>query len=362
MLTTAIERSAIDTPALWVDLDLMERNITYLGDFFRSAGVCWRPHTKGIKVPAIAHELLTAGAIGVTCAKLSEAEVMAAAGIRDILIANQVVGQQKAVRLANLQRHAEVKVAVDSVENATQLSRAATEIGAPIRVLIEVNVGLHRCGVEPQTPAVDFALKLAELPGIEVAGVMAWEGHVRRIADPSEKESRCREAVGSLVRTANIIRKAGLDISIVSCGGTGTHRITARVPGVTEIQAGGGVFGDLAYREWGVETACSLFVLATVVSRPTPTRAVVDAGFKTMDGSTAMPQPRDLHGAQLRVLDAEHGILELSDSAQWLRVGDKIDFIVGYGDSTIHLHDTLYGVRDERLEVKWEIQGRGKVT
>ena len=361
-MNIGMDKSSLDTPVLWVDLDSMERNIAHLSELFRQAGVAWRPHIKGIKVPAIAHQLLNAGAIGVTCAKLSEAQVMAAAGIRDILVANQVVGPMKVTRLANLRQDADVMVAVDSLENVREISQVASSLGVRIRVLIEVNLGMNRCGVEPGQPAVDLATRVAELPGVQVAGVMAWEGHVRPIADPEEKKRACHKAVGSLVRSVEMIRAAGLEAPIVSCGGSGTHRITSHIPGVTEIQAGGAVFSDVAYRSWGVETECSLFVLATVVSRPTAYRAVVDAGFKAMNGWTAMPELRSIQEACLTVLDAEHGIMELESPDVPLQVGDKIDFIIGYGDTTIYLHDQLFGLRNDRLETVWDIQARGKLT
>jgi D-serine deaminase-like pyridoxal phosphate-dependent protein len=352
----------LDTPVLWVDLDLMERNIANLSAFFRQAGVSWRPHIKGIKVPEIALQLVEAGAIGVTCAKLSEAEVMAGAGIRDILIANQVVGPIKAARLADLRSHADVIAAVDGIENAQEISQAASIAGVSVRIVVEVDSGMHRSGVQPGQPVVDLALRIAELPGLEVAGVMAWEGHVRRIEDPDEKKAMCLEAVGSLVESAEMIRKAGFEAPIVSCGGSGTHRITALIPGVTEIQAGGAIFSDVAYRSWGVETDCSLFVRATVVSRPTETRVIVDAGFKAMNGWIAMPEPRGMPGARLTVLDAEHGIMELDNADVSLQVGDRIDFVVGYGDTTIYLHDHLLGMRDGKVETLWDIQARGKLT
>lgn len=356
------DKLTLDTPALWVDLDIMENNIAQLAGYFRQAGVAWRPHTKGIKVPAIAHKLIEAGAIGVTCAKLSEAEVMAAGGIKDILVANQVVGETKVTRLAHLQRHADVMVAVDSLENAQEISQAAMRAGVTVRVLIEINSGMNRCGLEPGQAVVDFAKKIVGLPGLRLAGVMAWEGHAVPIRDPEEKKRVVHAAVGSLVRSAEMCRAAGIEIPIVSCGGSGTYTITAHIPGVTEIQAGGAVFTDVAYRNWGVPLEPSLFVLATVVSRPTPTRAIVDAGRKAMNGEVAMPQPRYLSGVKVVSLSAEHGTLELQSPDIPLRVGEKIDFIVGYGDNTVYLHDYLYGIRRGKVEVVWPILGRGKLT
>mgnify|MGYP005856258191 CR=1 FL=1 len=355
-------KSELDTPALYVDLDRMERNIATLASDFRKAGTAWRPHTKGIKVPAIAHKLLAAGAIGITCAKLSEAEVMAAAGIRDILIANQVVGPSKVARLVNLRRHADVMVAIDHLDNARAISRAAGDAGVTVRVLVEVNTGMNRCGIAPGQPTLELAREVATLPGIALAGLMGWEGHVVGIQDPDEKKARCQEAVESLVRTADLCRSTGLDIPIVSCGGSGSYKITSHIPGVTEIQAGGAVFCDLTYRRYGVDLDFSLFVVATVISRPTATRAIVDAGRKAMNGQTTMPQPKDLPGASLVKLNAEHGILQLQGPEVPLSVGDKVDFIVGYGDDTVFLHDQLYGVREEKVEVVWEVQGRGKLA
>jgi len=352
----------LDTPVLWVDLDLMEGNIRRLSAFFREVGVGWRPHTKGIKVPAIAHRLIKAGAIGITCAKLSEAEVMAEAGIEDILVANQLVGRQKIARLVHLRRYCDVMTAVDSMENVQAISEAAVRVGVKIRVLIEVDAGMHRAGLEAGQAVLAFAKRIAShtAKGIELAGVMGWEGHTCDITDPEEKHRRVREAVEPIVESAALCRKAGFPMPIVSCGGSGTYSITARIPGVTEIEAGGAVFTDVTYRSWGVDLDPALFVLATVTSRPTATRAIVDAGRKAMDGQTSLPVPRDLRGVHVSSLHAEHGLLELAAETP-LGVGDKLDFTVGYGDNTVYQHDTLYGVRDGIIEAVWPILGRGKL-
>src|ERR1700716_3840858 len=168
-------KSALDTPALVVDLDAMEANIARIVATCRAHGVAWRPHSKAHKTPEIAQMQILAGAMGVTCAKLGEAEVMAGAGIRDILIANQIVGHEKVTRLANLQRHADVMVAIDSRENAREISDAAVEKGVKVRVLVEVNVGLNRAGVEPGDAVVSMSDYAASLPGLRYSGVMGWE-------------------------------------------------------------------------------------------------------------------------------------------------------------------------------------------
>ena len=355
------ELSSLETPALWIDLDLFERNIVHFRDYFRDANVSWRPHIKGIKIPALAQMMIRSGAIGVTCAKLSEAEIMAAGGLTDILIANQVVGESKIRRLAYLNRWAHVMVAVDSLENARQISAVARELHATIPVLVEVDSGMHRCGVQPGQPALDFCLSLADLPGISLFGLMAWEGHVVTIEDPAQKQRETEKAVGLLVDTAALCRTAGVPISIVSCGGTGSYAITSHIAGVTEIQAGGGAFGDVTYQRWGAQTEPSLFVLATVTSYPCPGRAIIDAGRKAMNVEYSMPRVKDVPGLNLERCTAEHGILSVDPTIAGVRVGDRLNLVVGYEDLTVFLHDQLVGVRGGRVEAVWAIQARGKL-
>ncbi|MCK5248007.1 alanine racemase [Candidatus Bipolaricaulota bacterium] len=362
MSLIGLPRERLDTPALWVELDRMEGNIDCLADYFRQAGIAWRPHTKGIKVPAIAHKLLKAGAIGVTCAKLSEAEVMAASGIEDILVANQVVGDTKVARLIQLRRSADVMVAIDSLENATKIARAARNAGVRIRVLIELDSGMHRAGVPVGETAIPFAKKIAGLPGLAFAGLMAWEGHAFRALDRQEREAVIAEAVHQLVHTAELLRAAGIDVGIVSCGGSVSYQTASHIAGVTESQTGGAVFTDAAYLARGVPLSPSLYVTATVTSRPTPTQVIVDAGRKSMDGSVAMPVPIGIDGATLSGLSAEHGMVQLDRPSETPRVADRIDFMVGYGDNTVYQHDLLYGVRGETIEAVWAILGRGKLT
>jgi D-serine deaminase-like pyridoxal phosphate-dependent protein len=252
-------------------------------------------------------------------------------------------------------------VAVDSLENARQLSNAASQTGVTIRTVVEVNTGMDRCGVQPGESALVLAKQMNELPGLRFFGVMGWEGHTVAIEDPDEKKRRVYQAVESLVETAQMIRSAGLEVPIVSCGGSGSYRITSLIPGVTEIQAGGAVLGDVTYTEWGAQTEPGLFILATVISRPVPERAVVDAGRKAMNGEVSMPKARNFPGFHLKKLNAEHGILMVDDPSARLKVGDKLDFIAGYGDNTVFLHDYLFGVRNDKVEIVWEVQGRGRL-
>jgi D-serine deaminase-like pyridoxal phosphate-dependent protein len=332
-----LKKTELDTPFLWVDLGLLESNITHLAGYFEAAGVNWRPHVKGIKVPAIAHQAIVSGAIGVTCAKLGEAEIMAAAGIQDILIANQVIGPIKIARLVNLRRHADVKVAVDNEANVAELGEAARAKGVELGILVELDTGQHRAGVAPGRPTLELSRIVHETSGLRYLGLMAWEGHVE------------------------LCREAGLPVSIVSAGGSGTYYVTAFQPGITEIQAGGAIFCDVSCQSWGVETKPCLFVRTMVTSRPAPDRIIFDAGFKALPAWRSTPKPIGLSGVKTIRMSAEHGTVTLAAPDSTVKVGDAFDLIVGYGDSTVFLHDKLYGIRDGIVEVVWPIQGRGKI-
>ncbi len=354
-------KDQLDTPALWVDLDKLEANIDALAAHCAKAGVQWRPHTKGIKVPAIAHRAIRAGAIGVTCAKLGEAEVMAANGIHDLLVANQVVGLRKVERLVRLSHHAEIKVAVDCAANIEEIGRAAEAGGTEVHVLVELNTGMDRAGVLPGEPALALARLAHETPGIRYRGLMAWEGHAVRIEDKDEKRRVVEEAVGQLQTSVALCRDAGLPVDIVSGGGSGTYKITPFLDEITEIQAGGAILSDVANRNRHVETDPAIFLRATVTSRPASDRIIYDAGFKALPNSFGDPEPIGLANvAEIRT-SAEHGKIVLSAPSDVPKVGDGLDFLLGYGDVTVFMHDVLYGVRDGVVETEWPIAGRGKL-
>lgn len=245
-----VPKEALDTPALLVDLDILDANIARIAEVCRRHGVRWRPHIKGQKTPEIVARELAAGARGITCAKLSEAETMAASGIDDIMVANQITGAAKIRRLMRLLRTTRVIVAVDDPANVAALGAAAQAEGVTAPAVIEVDIGMKRAGVEPGEATVALARIVAATPGLAFLGLMAWEGHAARIDEPAEKRLRVEEAVGALVASAQAVRAAGIPVEIVSCGGTGTYLLTTAIAGVTEIQAGGGIFST-----W--PTACS---------------------------------------------------------------------------------------------------------
>ncbi len=357
-----LPKTELDTPVLWVDLDRLEQNIATLSQHFKNAGVQWRPHTKGMKIPALAHKLLAAGAIGITCAKLSEAEVMVAAGIKNILIANQITGKHKLPRLANLCRQADVKVTVDHPRNVAALGTAATTYGAEIGVLVELNCGMERAGVQPGEAVLTLARLITQTPGLRFRGLMTWEGHTLDLSDPVQKRQAIEQSIGLITSSAELCRRNGIPVEIVSCGGSGTYQITPFLPGVTEIQAGGAVFCDVTYQSWGVALQPALFVQTTVTSRPNPRRIICDAGFKSMPGYEGQPVPVGLDQKVQKVISsAEHGALELASPNETLEVGDLLDFVVGYGDGTVYLHDVMVGVRNGLVECVWPILGRGKL-
>ena len=356
-------KDAIDTPALLVDLEQLERNIERMArTIIHEAGVGWRPHTKAMKTPALAQLCIGAGAHGITCAKLGEAEVMAAAGLRDILIANQIVGPVKIERLVKLAHQGEPMVCVDDIENARQIDAAARAEGVHIRVLIEVDVGMTRAGVQPGEPTVALARELAALKHVRFSGLQTWESHALSARDETHKRALVLEALAKVTDSAERIRTLGIPVDIISCGGTGTYWLSAFAPGITEIEAGGGIYSDVRYRKsYGVDHDYALTLLATVTSRPTPTRIICDAGFKALSNGHGDPEALGCGSVERFSLSAEHGVITLGEPRTNPRVGDTIEIVPGYSDSTVFLHDRLHGIRGDRVESVWQLVGRGKL-
>jgi D-serine deaminase-like pyridoxal phosphate-dependent protein len=350
----------LDTPALLLDLDALDENIATMAGRLRARGVAWRPHAKAFKCPAIAHRLRKAGALGVTVAKVSEAEVMAASGIDDILIAHLVVGPGKLARLAALQRQADVKVTVDHADHVEPLGAAAQHAGVTIGVLVDIDIGMKRCGVSGCHAAVALARHVAETPGLRFDGLMGYEGHTLLIEDPEAKRAAVEQAIGRLLEAKAAVLEAGLDCPIVSAGGSGSYQYTAEIAGVTELQAGGGIFACNYYTQ-----AChvvghrpALSVLATVVSRPSPYRAILDIGRKSISDYRTPPTLPSLPGCVVSGLSAEHTTVTLAPDTS-LKIGDRVSVIPGYSDFTFVLHDRVLGHRLGRVEAAWDLLGRG---
>ena len=363
MITSLVGQTldALDTPALLIERDLLHANIATMTSTLREHGTGWRPHSKAHKSPAVAHLQIEAGAHGITCAKTSEAEVYASAGIRDILIANQVVGPIKTRRLAHLARQADIAVAVDSIESAQAHDAAAAEAGTSPRLVIEFDSGMERAGVAPGEAGLELAKAIAELKHVRFGGVMTWEGHTLTIADDAEREAAIRSSLAPVLETAEAIRTAGIEVPIVSCGGTGTFLTTAGIEGVTEVQAGGGIFGDRFYRGLGVPVQAALSLLVTVTSRPTADRIIIDAGRKTIDPSSTMPEAVGLDGVARMAFSAEHGIIHLESANDCVQPGDRLRLNIGYSDQVVHLHEQLFVVAGEEIDAVWPTYARGRL-
>ena len=358
-----MHKTELDTPALLIDLDKFEANIQTMAVYFSTVNAMLRPHMKTHKTPIIAHKQIASGAIGVTCAKLGEAEAAIHAGIRDVLIANQIVGKQKIARLINLARHSEIMVAVDSAQNVQAISEAASAKGAHVRMLVEVNIGMDRCGVEPGKPALELANVIHRSANVSFEGLMGYEGHTVSRPDRVERNVAARAAMQLLLDTKDHLEKHDVAVPIMSGGGTGTFNITGSIPEMTEVQAGSYVFMDSTYRNVegvGEHFDCSLSVLATVVSCPSADRIIVDTGLKVLAKEFGIPQPVGVTGVEMTGLSEEHGTMQVSDENVSLNPGDKLEVLPSHCCTTVNLHDKYYGIRNGIVESVWEIAARGK--
>ena len=358
----SVKLTDLDTPALLVDLDLMEANLRKMADFFEPLPCCTRPHVKSHKTPIMAHKQLALGAIGVTAAKLGEAEVMAAAGISGILIANQIVGETKVRRLVNLSKHTEVIVAVENADNVRQIGKAAVATGADVGMILEIEVGMDRCGVQANQDCVELAKVAQRTRGVTFRGVMGYEGHCVNILDKEERRRECTKANNLVAKSKRLIEEAGIPVEIVSGAGTGTYDVTGTHPDFTEVQVGSYLLMDACYHRVRPEFAISLSMLCSVVSRATTTRGVIDAGLKTFSRGFAMPVAKNRAGIKVTSLSEEHGALKLSGKGRELAIGDKLEFYTAHCCEVMNLHNTIYGIRNGEVETEWDIAARGKLA
>jgi len=349
----------LDTPCLVVDLDAFESNVELC--LRRLAGVRVRPHLKTAKSPQVARRLLAAGASGICVAKLGEAEVMLEAGIEDVLVTSELAGPVKAARLAALAGlHRRLTIVVDSVEGATALDRVLRDAGAgPVDALIEVNVGQDRCGVAPSdAPALADALR--PLERLRLTGLQGYEGNLQHVRDAGERRRRCDAAMERLAGAAAAVRAAGHRLDVVTTGGTGTAEFCAAHEVVTEVQPGSFAFMDADYLDTGgVPYRSALKLLATVISHPTPDRAVVDAGLKSLSDDSGparvlVPGWTYQHGGD------EHGVLT-RHGGEPLRIGDRVEIVPSHIDTTINLHDVMHAHRGGAIDEVWPIAARGRV-
>jgi D-serine deaminase-like pyridoxal phosphate-dependent protein len=350
----------IPTPALVVDIQAMERNIQRMAAFYAGASCKLRPHFKAHKTPAIARRQLAAGSCtGLTCATVGEAEVVIDEGLTgDVLIANEVLGPGKAARVAKLARRADIKVAVDSDAALDDLAAAARAGGVEIGVLVDVNVGLPRCGIAPGAPALALAQRVGSTAGVRLRGLMGYEGHVVGLEDRSEREPRARKAMDRLLETLRLIRSAGLPCEIVSAGGTGTYDITGAMEGITEIQAGSYVLMDTAYAKLDIPFELAFSMHTTVLSRPRPEQCATDGGLKACAVDHGNPSVKNVEGASVLFLSDEHASIALPPESS-IAPGDRIELWPSHIDPTINLHDVLYAANGDDVVEVWPVVARG---
>jgi D-serine deaminase-like pyridoxal phosphate-dependent protein len=345
----------IKTPALIVDLDAMEGNLRDMANFFGGRACKLRPHFKNHKTPLFAWKQIRAGAIGMTCATVREAEILVEHGIGGILIANEIGGQEKPERLAELSRQASVMVCVDNCHSIRDLAVAQRNRKSQIEVLVDINIGLNRCGVAPGQTALDLARDALE-HGLAVRGIMGYDGHLQAVPPSPERDEIVRQGSKSIVESATLLESRGIPAPIRSTGGTGTYAVSGDYPGITEIQAGSYLLMDNIYVSRGAPFQRSLTVLATVISTRGGEHAVLDCGVKAISGERGLPTLKDVPGAGLTALHAEHAIVELDGQSPLLTPGKKVEVWVHYSDATVNLHSKMYGVRHGELEEVFPIE------
>ena len=360
-----------DTPYLVIDSAKMERNILKMANIAKGSGVALRPHVKTHKVPAIARKQVEAGAVGITVAKVSEAEVMANAGIKDIFIAYPLVTEEKIQRAIALRKRIRLIIGVDSLEGARSVSAVAGREEHILEVRLEVDTGLRRTGV-PYEKAVELARDVDSLDNLELTGIYTYRGAILDGSPTLDLIGAGLEEGELMVSLANRIREQGIGVQDVSLGSTPTARHAAGVTGVTEIRPGTYVFYDRMQARMGACSPgdCAAEVVATVVSRPTGDLAVIDGGSKTF-ATDVQPggEPLNLVGfgevvghpeAVLERLTEEHGMISLRGESD-LRVGDTLRIIPNHVCSTVNLHDTLFLTGEGRTVEEVAVAARGKV-
>ena len=354
---SAVGRNRHDlvTPALILDLPAARRNIKKMADRLKTMPAKLRPHIKVHKSPELARMQVDAGAIGISTATVWEAVVMVRSGLDSIFIVNTIAGREKLAALAEIARDAAVMVAVDDGQNAADIAAAAQAARSTVGVLIEVDTGMDRAGVDSAEQAVALARKLGELKGIRLVGVTGYEGHCSLTPDRDLRSAKQRTAMGLLGEVAEEMRAAGFPVPIVSAGGTATWDWTAQTPGVTEIQAGSYAVMDNFHAPMAADFEYALTVLATVISRP-PERVILDAGNKSL-GAPALSTIRGHDLAGMR-FDEEHAIF-IATRDHPLHVGDVVELVPGYAPGTVNWYDAYHVVDGDRVVDIWPVIPRG---
>jgi len=356
----------VDTPALILDLDAFETNLKRLADLVKGR-VRVRAHAKTHKCPEIGKRQIAAGAVGLCCQKVSEAEAMVEGGIADVLVSNEIVGARKLERLAALARRARVGVCVDHADNVRELQAAAQGAGANIDTYIELEVGMRRCGVAPGGPALDLAKAIVASPNLRFAGIHAYHGRAQHIRSAEERRAVIQNSSLLVKNTKTILEKNKIACPVVTGAGSGTFMFEVEMGAWDEIQPGSYVFMDWDYarNEWAPPMPRfehSLFVLAGVMSRPSASLAVVDAGLKASSVDSGMPGIWERPGLTYTHASDEHGWVQIAAGARAPALGEKLLLVPGHCDPTVNLYDWYVCVREGVVEALWPITARGALT
>lgn len=358
----------LSTPALTIDLAIVERNLDRMARMCKEQGVGLRPHTKTHKTPEMAQLQLDRGAVGLTVAKVGEAEVMANAGLDEILIAYPVFGREKVDRLAKLAGERKILVSLDDERTAQEFSRAANAKGATIGVLVEFDAGFHRCGLQPGPGCVELARKIEKLPGLKFRGLMTYFGNVW--GPEEERRKEMKQVAEQVARALEAFEKAGIPIEILSGGSTPSAPFAREIPGLTEIRPGTYAYNDLNTFYQGACRLedCAARVITTVVSTAVPGRAIIDAGSKTLSSDALSAGPKAGYGrvmeapnAPLIKLNEEHGHIDITHSSHRFQVGDVVTVVPNHVCTCVNMHDEAYLLRDEQVVGCWRIAARGKI-
>jgi D-serine deaminase-like pyridoxal phosphate-dependent protein len=364
-----VNRDEIPSPALLLDAARFERNLARMAEHVRKTGKQIRPHAKTHRCPEIARRQIAAGALGVACAKLGEAEVMSAAGIRGLLVTTEIVTPMAIARLVRLVEGApDTLVVVDNATNIDALASAMTAKGITLNVLIDIDVGGRRTGAQPGEPALALARAIGRHPSLRLRGLQGYAGHCAHVMGWGARREASHKAMAPLMETRTLFEQSGLPVEIVAGGSTGTYDIDVDLPGLTELQSGSYCVMDLDYRRIGSRASealtdfdMALTVVATVVSVPTADRAMVDAGLKAF--STDKPFPPEAverPGITYEFAGDEHGRLTITDPSRAPRLGERIEFFPPHCDPTFNLYDRVYVVRGQTVESVWPIAARGR--
>ncbi len=357
----------LSTPALMVDLDVVERNLDRMARMCREQSVGLRPHTKTHKTPEVARLQMERGAVGLTVAKVGEAEVMAQAELDDILVAYPVLGLEKLHRLATLARERNILVSLDHERTAQEFSRAVQDSGAKAGVLVEFDVGFHRCGLEPGPQCVELARKIEKLPGLVFRGLMTYFGNVW--GTPDQRRQEALHVAERVARAFEAFEKAGIKVEIVSGGSTPSAEFAHLVKGLTEIRPGTYVYNDLnTYHQGACRLEdCAARVVTTVVSTAVPGRAILDAGSKTFSSDLLRAGPSSGYGLIVEAPDAplikvneEHGHVDVTQSSHRFEVGEVVTVVPNHVCTCVNMQDEVFLVRKEEVVGCWRVAARGK--